>query len=52
MWWMLLIALEGGMYKAEIVLKTEIECAALKSKPEDVCVPVEVSFPTQETLTN
>lgn len=44
MWWMLLIALEGDQYRAEIVVQTQAQCEQLKSSDEDLCVPVEVSF--------
>jgi hypothetical protein len=42
MWWMLLVALENGMYRSEIVVKTEQECVAIKTQAEDQCVPVKV----------
>ena len=44
MWWMLLLALEGDVYRAEIIVRTEIECEQLKTSEEDLCVPVEVRF--------
>lgn len=44
MWWMLLLALEGDVYRAEIIVRTEIECEQLKTSNEDLCVPVEVRF--------
>jgi len=45
MWWMLLLALEGEIYRAEIVVRSEEQCILLKTSDEDLCVPVEVRFP-------
>lgn len=44
MWWMLLLALEGGVYRAEIVVRTEEQCMYMRTSEEDICVPVEVRF--------
>lgn len=44
MWWMLLIMLADGTYQSELILKTEQECIAAKTKAEDLCVPVTVRF--------
>lgn len=45
MWWMLLIALETGEYRAELVLPTVTQCELAKTNPDDVCIRVEVSLP-------
>lgn len=47
MWWMLLLALEGEVYRAEIVVRTEEQCLYMRTSEEDLCVPVEVRFPAQ-----
>ena len=47
MWWMLLLALEGGVYRAEIVVRTEEQCLYMRTSEEDLCVPVQVSFATE-----
>lgn len=44
MWWMLLIALETGEYRAERVLPTLAQCELEKTTVDDVCIRVEVSF--------
>jgi hypothetical protein len=44
MWWMLLLALEGDIYRAEIVVRTQAQCELLKTGAEDMCVPVTVQF--------
>lgn len=52
MWWMLLLALEGDVYRAEVIVRTEQECAALKTSDRDLCVPVEVRFLNSATEEN
>lgn len=47
MWWMLLLALEGGVYRAEIVVRTEAQCLYMRTSEEDLCVPVTVQFAAQ-----
>lgn len=49
MWWMLLIALETGEYRAELVLPTVAQCELAKTHTDDVCIRVEVSLPELET---
>jgi hypothetical protein len=44
MWWLLLIALEGGEYRSEIIVQTVQQCESLKTQDEDLCVAVEVRF--------
>jgi hypothetical protein len=44
MWWMLLIAVETGEYRAEIVVQSTAQCESLKTTDEDLCVPVSVEF--------
>lgn len=48
MWWMLLLALEGGTYRAEIVVRSEEQCLYMRTSEEDLCVPVQVSFPKEQ----
>ena len=45
MWWMLLLALEGDVYRAEIIVRTEEQCLYMRTSVEDLCVQVQVSFP-------
>ena len=47
MWWMLLLALEGEIYRAEIVVRSEAQCELLKTSAEDLCIPVTVQFAAQ-----
>lgn len=44
MWFMLLIALEGGQFRSEIILPSLVICEAAKTQPEDLCIAVNVSF--------
>lgn len=44
MWWLLLIALGGGEYKAEIIVKSQAQCEQIKLRREDMCVPVEMTM--------
>ena len=44
MWWMLLILLETGEYRAEAVLSTEEQCLSQKTQEKDRCEQVEVKF--------
>lgn len=50
MWWMLLLALEGGVYRAEIVVRTEEQCLYMRTSEEDICVPVEVRFQAEPEM--
>jgi hypothetical protein len=40
-----MLALEGGVYRAEIVVRTQEQCLYMRTSAEDVCVQVEVRFP-------
>lgn len=44
MWWLLLVFTVEG-YRAEIIVQTESQCAAIKHTEQDLCIPVQVSFP-------
>lgn len=44
MWWMLLLALEGDVYRSEIVVQSLEQCEQLRTSEEDLCVRVEVRF--------
>jgi hypothetical protein len=45
MWFLLLIALEGNEYSAEIVYKDLATCEANKNTVDDLCVAVEIRWP-------
>ena len=47
MWFLLLIALDTGKYRAEIVVRTLEQCEQLKTSEQDLCVPVTVQFAAQ-----
>jgi hypothetical protein len=51
MWWMLLLYLETGEYRAEIIYPSEIECEQNRTTVEDLCVPVEIRFPERGPAT-
>lgn len=45
MWFLLLVAIEGGQHRAEIILPTLEQCVELRTHADDVCIRVEVSLP-------
>lgn len=44
MWFLLLIALDSGEYRAEVVVKDRATCEQSKISERDLCVPVTVEF--------
>jgi hypothetical protein len=49
MWFLLVVALGTGEYRAEIIYKDEATCVANKTTAEDLCVPVQVAFAPEQT---
>jgi hypothetical protein len=45
MWFLLLVAIEGGVHRAEVIVPTLEQCLELRTQEDDVCIRVDVSLP-------
>jgi hypothetical protein len=45
MWFLLLVAMDGGVHRAEVIVPTLEQCMEMRTHEEDVCIRVEVRLP-------